>query len=1411
MSTPSTDASLSHPPPIGSAIADPNDTAQRAFVSHTNQSIEAKTNSTETNSTETNGTETNDATTNDATTNDTTKNDTTSTNDATTTTTTTDATSTTTDATSTTTDATSTTGGNDDVDNGTEPTGAAALLSGPVMRLTVYAEPITSSRVKFTAIAASSSYLVLGGTFATLYFFHRAEIKFLHLRSIPQTKGTVLRLRFSPDERILAVALEGGQVLIMLLAVEDLKSKDKVLYRITDHRDAEVTDIIWDDTGRRLFSADSNGMICITRLSKSKKFGLKQFLGKELSAELLNLSGNQTEILFQSDSRVVQLDYQSDALVVSTLTRSFILELGRLIAIQVGTRTRDGYYGACFHPARSDVLYSSRPGNRVWVADRSTGRVLNTLNFKASSDQRIPTLSESGLKTAFAPRFNFGRMEPFGDDMLVYGENYAAILDVNSIEVRVFHSDLQNFNDICVLGMSYYVLYRGGFSICLVEAQSTEDLIDQHRASGDYASCVSILKRHRLPDPNQIGALYRELEVKSIQNEMLRPLLPQVQEIATYYNITIEPGKTEAQQARDIIVDDIPTQLPPLSTHDQPDDVLNLESIQVASLPVGSPEPSHNAAPFIADGYQATSPEPVHTPIPTSMSDEALNMVAGLSSSQIVGDTNNPDGFDVDGIAFSRKPRTKRSKSRVTDILPPGIISRGGKSIVLDQSGQSSSSSIPVSNYQISSSNANPSQSPVIQSAPLPSLQSPQAGRSSIEKIGAHPQTPVHPLQTLSANPTIRPNTAKSEPDGAKITTTMQSKGELNLTSPASNDAISTLDHPPEKNTLNANEPFAQSIVTTGVQLGKEESTTATDAELSTSIFVSDKETIQSQNDSCSKHEPEAQSPIHDTPTQPILPQNSSAVNNESNHLGPVLEGKTMEQGSGQLAIENHTTEIRDSLYHAFLHRDYSGFLDEVHGSTESIEAGLIRKHFLALDVDQWMAIAVKERRLASIDALIAEIQHTRDFAAALEIIQPLVRMESIGGAVDYLVQHEGLGLQISICHRIINNMAASTSIEFAVRAAIEIPVWLMHVWFKQNRPQNVLSFLLRLMESRLESRQDAEVVAIWLEELLQNGAPPRASIFIPDSNPPIFRRGVSAVEWSNHALLSQILSNPGSFTIHPQQAISLCRQYGYYHGLVSLYRLHAKSDVLVDVLFEADDWNGLATFLTQKGSRSDWTDALSHVAKHVQSPSASDPMINWDCLLKLMILQFGPQETMQLLQQDVALPAQEAKIVCRRLLQLHHLQRQQKAIVRGMMEALDSHLWSIKTLAMAPPIRGLLDKEMKGELAGLPFVARSKPDGPTALRIEYGSRLEFQWEEASAQHWGAVVDVTELCPCCGVHLSDSAMGANIALFPCGHAFHLECVPDGACLVCFHQNLQRLYDPPASDALRSHYAHGFPN
>jgi len=133
---------------------------------------------------------------------------------------------------------------------------------------------------------------------------------------------------------------------------------------------APLAALAWDGSGLRLLSGDESGKVL---LSHFHQFTLLP----------------HTEIVIET-SCIVQLKFhplENDLILISSLRRAVIFELSNQSPIQVGQKDRKvpTPYGADFGYAGNEaVIYSSRPGLRLWLSD-CRGAVQQTLIYKESS------------------------------------------------------------------------------------------------------------------------------------------------------------------------------------------------------------------------------------------------------------------------------------------------------------------------------------------------------------------------------------------------------------------------------------------------------------------------------------------------------------------------------------------------------------------------------------------------------------------------------------------------------------------------------------------------------------------------------------------------------------------------------------------------------------------------------------------------------------------------------------------------------------------------------------------------------------------------------------------------------------------------------------------------------------------
>ena len=312
--------------------------------------------------------------------------------------------------------------------------------------LTAVRNATASVRIKFTALAASKLYLVCGANTGSLYVFNRANYEMLRLVSNADIGDSISLLKFYPfEDDVLAVSTVKNIIYILKLNILDRNNKEKILHKITDHKEA-VTCIQWSPeiNTQKLFSADSAGLVYLTDLKKT-------------------LILNRTNLLFETPEKctVVQLDCTEKQILISNLKQVYLIDFEKQNLFKVGTKTRNGEYGVCFHPTAGNRILASRPGKNLWEADGDTAKVLSTLKLKDSFN----STNNTTITTRFAlpgpkvklTNVQLGKLERFGNYVISWDSATLILIDpVNQI-ISEWHIDV-NLIQLVVIEEMIYIL-----------------------------------------------------------------------------------------------------------------------------------------------------------------------------------------------------------------------------------------------------------------------------------------------------------------------------------------------------------------------------------------------------------------------------------------------------------------------------------------------------------------------------------------------------------------------------------------------------------------------------------------------------------------------------------------------------------------------------------------------------------------------------------------------------------------------------------------------------------------------------------------------------------------------------------------------------------------------------------------
>ncbi|XP_076760005.1 uncharacterized protein LOC143428770 isoform X1 [Xylocopa sonorina] len=314
--------------------------------------------------------------------------------------------------------------------------------------------------INFTCIDAVPEFIAIGTNHGLVYWFDREKQDLQRLRcENVNSKITCIQV-ISTVDYMVAVGNEHGVVTVFQIPKnppdslpESLKPKQKKQverYSISGLHNSAVTTVEWSKNGMKLFSGDQAGLVVLTEIDF--------YMHLSKSSELLN-----------EKYAVVQLSYHQGLLLVSTTLRTILVnrnDNGKVT--QVGQKERKilGRLGAIFgcrqNYTQDLIIYASRPGLRLWQADK-TGTVLKTLIFKdavRSGHTEVELLNpapESSKKNRGEP--TFGVILPFCDDLLVtYSDDIIYVVNPQTIAITSIVTDLRRVTDVACTKDEIFIL-----------------------------------------------------------------------------------------------------------------------------------------------------------------------------------------------------------------------------------------------------------------------------------------------------------------------------------------------------------------------------------------------------------------------------------------------------------------------------------------------------------------------------------------------------------------------------------------------------------------------------------------------------------------------------------------------------------------------------------------------------------------------------------------------------------------------------------------------------------------------------------------------------------------------------------------------------------------------------------------
>ncbi|XP_074128643.1 BLOC-2 complex member HPS5 isoform X1 [Sminthopsis crassicaudata] len=342
---------------------------------------------------------------------------------------------------------------------------------------------LDSSRLKCTSIAVSRKWLALGSSGGGLNLIQKEgweQRLFLSHR-----EGAVSQVACClHDDDYVAVATSQGFVVVWQLN-QERRGKPERIYVSSEHKGRRVTSLCWDTAILRVFAGDHLGKVSAIKVNTSKQ-------GKASATFVMFPVQTITTV----DSRIVQLDYLDGRLLVSSLTRSFLCDTEREKFWKIGTKERDGEYGACFFPGRSSgtqqpLIYCARPGSRMWEVSFD-GEVLSTHQFKKLlSSSPLPVIN---LRSE--PEFNstIGSSQSLIFPKLLYiSEHYVLTWNERGIYIFIpqnvqvlLWSEVKDIQDVAVCKNELFCLHMNG-KVSHLSLLSVERCVDRLLRRGLWA------------------------------------------------------------------------------------------------------------------------------------------------------------------------------------------------------------------------------------------------------------------------------------------------------------------------------------------------------------------------------------------------------------------------------------------------------------------------------------------------------------------------------------------------------------------------------------------------------------------------------------------------------------------------------------------------------------------------------------------------------------------------------------------------------------------------------------------------------------------------------------------------------------------------------------------------------------
>lgn len=300
-----------------------------------------------------------------------------------------------------------------------------------------------------------------------------------------------------------------------------------------------------------------------------------------------NMFQTPSFILMQLDSRIVQLDWCSELLLISTLSRCYICDTVKEQYRQIGHKLREGEYGACFYvagdyrnlPSRNEhrgstmsgafsslsegekfvgcegvqnlKMFCARPGSRLWEV-HIDGTVLSTHHFKQAfavpptsitrpnEVQLGGSVAETTHNEAWGQQsFNFTKLYIIAKKFIfTFKRNGIYVLDPDKGNVVLWNNSFKDIVDAKTLDDEIYIWMASGQMHAVLMLPVDRVLVRLYLRK-QYALCAHLCGLHHnylmelVPASSKLQIL-ADLGTKLEDSEVARTISPLLQEIGKH-------------------------------------------------------------------------------------------------------------------------------------------------------------------------------------------------------------------------------------------------------------------------------------------------------------------------------------------------------------------------------------------------------------------------------------------------------------------------------------------------------------------------------------------------------------------------------------------------------------------------------------------------------------------------------------------------------------------------------------------------------------------------------------------------------------------------------------------------------------------------------------------------------------